>query len=131
MKPGGDFLRVQHHVELGLHLAIDQIQQNRIRVDRRWTHRKLVFATICAMVDLSPSTMLAVVPIVVVLPPAAICPAAPKYCIVVGALSDVSVPFHSATSCAQHHAVDGVHQVLRLQISELLLLLPSSMSNRL
>ena len=44
--------------------------------------------------------MQAVVPMVVVLPPAAIWPAAPKYCSVVGVLSEVSLPFHSATSCA-------------------------------
>ncbi len=45
--------------------------------------------------------MLAVAPIVVVFPPATICPIAPKYCAVVGVLSEVSLPFHSATSCVR------------------------------
>ncbi len=57
--------------------------------------------TIEATVLFSPSTMLAEVPIVTVFPPASICPITPKYCAVVGALSEVSVPFHSATSCVR------------------------------
>ena len=44
--------------------------------------------------------VIAVVAMVAVLPPAAICPAAPKYCKVVGALRLVSLPFHNATSCS-------------------------------
>ncbi len=60
---------------------------------------------------------------VTVLPPAAICPAAPKYCAVVGELKLVSVPFHSETSCVRSNTLNGIRQVLRLQISKLALLL--------
>ena len=41
----------------------------------------------------------ALVPIVVVCPPPAICAIAPMYCLVVGVPRLVSLPFHSATSC--------------------------------
>ena len=50
---------------------------------------------------LKPSTMLAANRNRLVFPPASIWPIAPKYCVVVGALSDVSVPFHNATSCVR------------------------------
>jgi hypothetical protein len=54
------------------------------------------------MVLFSPSTMLAPAAMVALLPPASICPIAPKYCGVVGEVSEVSVPFHSAISCVRN-----------------------------
>src|SRR5579863_6765491 len=70
-------------------------------------------ATICATADLIPSTMEAVVPIVVVKPPATICGITPMYWVVV-------VPESHVVS--HHHSAHRVHQVLGLQIRKLLLL---------
>jgi hypothetical protein len=59
-----------------------------------------LLATICATADFRPSTIDADVPIVTVLPPATIWLIAPMYCVVVGELRLVSLPFHNATSWA-------------------------------
>ena len=45
------------------------------------------------------------------------------YCVVVGVLRLVSLPFHKGHIVGHHHAAHGVHQVLGLQIGELLLLI--------
>ncbi|ACO32669.1 conserved domain protein [Acidobacterium capsulatum ATCC 51196] len=37
----GDLARAQHHVELALHLAINQVQQHRVGIDRRGPHGKV------------------------------------------------------------------------------------------
>jgi hypothetical protein len=44
------------------------------------------------------------------------------YCVVVGALRLVSLPFHRGHVVRHHHAAHRIHQVFGLQISELLLL---------
>ena len=59
-----------------------------------------MLATICATVVLIVSTIFIEVVTVTELLPAAICAATPMYCVVVGALRLVSLPFHKATSCA-------------------------------
>ena len=94
----GDLVGVEHHVELGLHFAIDQIKQHGIGIDGGGARLVAIAGDhlrdrgFDAVDDGGGGAD------GVVCRRAAICAIAPMYCVVVGELRLVSLPFHSATS---------------------------------